>query len=68
MIAATGSLRLVDELVRLHGLPGHDPHGVLEDVALSLHRPMLRLHEDVTFDDGRFLSIEALAHVVACTP
>src|SRR4029453_16981203 len=35
MIASTGSLRLVDELVGLDRLLGHRPDGVLEDLALS---------------------------------
>jgi hypothetical protein len=35
MIASTGSLRLADELIRLDGLPGHGPDGVLEDLAFS---------------------------------
>ena len=33
MIASTGSLRLVDELVGLRGLLGDGVDGVLEDVA-----------------------------------
>ena len=33
MIASTGSLRLIDELVGLDRLLGHGPDGVLEDLA-----------------------------------
>ena len=35
MIASTGSLRLIDELVGLDRLLGHGPDGVLEDLAFS---------------------------------
>jgi hypothetical protein len=35
MIASTGSLRLVHELVGLDGLLGDGPDGVLEDLAFS---------------------------------
>jgi hypothetical protein len=35
MITSTGSLRLVDELVRLRRLLGNGVDGVLEDLAFS---------------------------------
>jgi hypothetical protein len=35
MIASTGSLRFVDEIVGLDGLLGHGPDGVLEDPAFT---------------------------------
>ena len=35
MIASTGSLRLVDEVIGPYGLLGHGPDGVLEDLAFS---------------------------------
>ena len=47
MIASTGSLRLVDELVGLDGLLGDGVDGVLEDVPLSLrHGRMVGEHHD----------------------
>jgi hypothetical protein len=43
MIASTGSLRFVDELVGLDRLLGHGPAGVLEDLAFSASHIVGRL-------------------------
>jgi len=46
MVASTGSLRFVDELIGLDGLLGQSPDGVLEDLAFSASHAKRLGHKD----------------------
>jgi hypothetical protein len=84
MIASTGSLRFVNELVRLDSLLGDGPDGVLEDLAFSpshvrkLERLTDMLEACLTSCDGSPKSLnlisapeaglEALSHLAPAVP